>query len=131
MGAVLAVFLGGMLGAAARLGLDDTIVHHDSTFPMSTLIINVVGSFTLGFLIARIWPLVRPWVRAGLGPGLLGGFTTFSAVIASVVTLTASGHLLLAIGYLAASLVLGIGAAALGLWLGRRHGATPPIEVAE
>ena len=131
MVAVLAVFVGGTLGTALRLLLDDVIVHHDDTFPWSTLIINIVGSFALGLLVARVWPIVPAWTRAALGPGLLGGFTTFSALIVSIVTLTASGHLLLSIAYLVATLVLGIGAAAVGLWIGRRRDASPIIEVAE
>lgn len=131
MGAVLAVFLGGTVGTALRLLLDDLIVHRDDTFPWSTLLINVVGSFALGLLVARVWPSAPFWVRAGIGPGLLGGFTTFSALIVSIVTLTASGHLLLSIAYLVATLVLGIGAAALGLRLGRRADDSPIVEVTE
>jgi CrcB protein len=111
--------------------LDDLIVHHDDTFPWSTLLINIVGSLALGFLVARIWPLTAGWVRAGVGPGLLGGFTTFSALVASIVTLTASGHLVLSILYLVATLVLGIGAATLGLRLGRRADESPIVEVTE
>lgn len=131
MGPILAVFLGGMLGTALRLGLDDLVVHHDNTFPWSTLIANVVGSFLLGFLVARVWPIAPEWVRAGVGPGLLGGFTTFSAVVAAVVTLTASGHLAYALEYVAASLVVGILAAAAGLMVGRRRRAAPPMQVTE
>ena len=54
--AVLAVLIGGILGTAARLGLDDLIPHTPTTFPLSTLIINVAGSLILGILIARVWP---------------------------------------------------------------------------
>lgn len=113
------MFLGGALGTALRLGGDALIVHHDDTFPVSTLLINILGSFVLGFLISRVWPVASTWVRAGLGPGLLGGFTTFSALAVALVTLTATGHPLQALLYLVATLVLGFGAAALGLFLGR------------
>jgi CrcB protein len=129
---ILAVFVGGSIGTCLRLLLDDTIVHTDQTFPWSTLIINILGSFVLAILVSRVWPVVPDWVRAGLGPGLLGGFTTFSAVMASMVTLAASSQTLLALGYLGVSLVLGFGAAALGLWIGhRRTPAEPTIEVNE
>ena len=131
MGAVFAVFVGGTLGTALRLLLDDLIVHHDDTFPLSTLLINIVGSFALGLLVARVWPVAPVWVRAGIGPGLLGGFTTFSALVVSIVTLSASGHFVVAIAYLVLTLVLGIGAAALGLAVGRRKGQFPIIEVTE
>jgi CrcB protein len=128
---LLAVFVGGALGTAIRLGLDATVVHHDDQFPLSTLLINVVGSLVLALLVARLWPVAPAWLRAGLGPGLVGGFTTFSAVMVSMVTLAASSQIVLALGYLVATLVLGFGAAALGFWIGRRRDASPTIEVDE
>lgn len=128
---LLAVFLGGAIGTALRLGLDATIVHADDQFPWSTLLVNVVGSFALALLVARLWPVAPGWLRVGLGPGLLGGFTTFSAVMVSMVTLAASSQILLALVYLAATLVLGFGAAALGFWIGRPRRDTQPLGVDE
>jgi fluoride exporter len=128
---LLAVFLGGAIGTALRLGLDATIVHADNQFPLSTLLINVVGSFVLATMVARLWPIAPAWVRAGLGPGLVGGFTTFSAVMVSMVTLAASSQILQALGYLVATLVLGFGAAALGFWIARVRAVAPPLEVDE
>jgi CrcB protein len=131
MGPILAVLVGGAIGTGLRLLGDDAIVHTDSTFPLSTLLINIIGSFALALLVARVWPIAPAWLRAGLGPGLLGGFTTFSAVMASLVTLTASGQVLLALGYLVLTIVCGFGAAAAGLRLGRRRNAAPIIEADE
>jgi fluoride exporter len=128
---LLAVFLGGALGTALRLEIDATIVHRDDQFPLSTLLINIIGSLVLAILVSRLWPIAPPWVRAGLGPGLVGGFTTFSAVMVSMVTLAASSEVLLALGYLVATLVLGFGAAALGFRIGRPRGSEPTIEVDE
>jgi CrcB protein len=127
---LLAVFIGGALGTALRLGLDATIVHADDQFPLSTLLINIVGSFALAVLVARLWPVAPAWLRAGLGPGLVGGFTTFSAVMVSMVTLAANSQILLALAYLAATLVLGFGAAALGFRIGRER-TVPPLGVDE
>jgi fluoride exporter len=127
---LLAVFVGGALGTALRLGLDATIVHSDDQFPLSTLLVNIVGSFALAILVTRLWPVAPAWLRAGLGPGLVGGFTTFSAVMVSMVTLAASSQILLALAYLAATLVLGFGAAALGFWIGRAR-PVPPLGVDE
>jgi CrcB protein len=129
--ALVAVLIGGAIGTGLRLGLDDLFAVPDNAFPVSTLIINVVGSLVLGFLVARVWPIAPAWIRAGVGPGILGGFTTFSAVMISMVTLAASGGVLLALVYLVATLVLGIGAAALGVVVGRRRGAVPEIGVDE
>jgi fluoride exporter len=128
---LLAVFVGGALGTAIRLELDALIVHSDSEFPLSTLLINVVGSFVLAICVSRLWPRLSDWLRAGLGPGLIGGFTTFSAVMASMVTLAASNQIALALVYIVLTLVLGFGAAALGFFLGRPRGSTPTIEVDE
>ena len=114
------MIVGGAIGTGARLGLDALIPHADDAFPVTTLVVNVVGTFALGLLVARLWGSVPPWLRAGLGPGLLGSFTTFSALALSLVTLSASGQWMTALGYLVATLVLGFGAAALGLRLGRR-----------
>jgi CrcB protein len=118
MKSLLAVFVGGILGTAARLLLDGAIPHGDTDFPTSTLLINVLGSAVLGFLVARAWPTAAPWVRAGVGTGILGSFTTFSAVVVALVTLTDGGRMLVAALYLALSLVLGFAAAAAGLRIG-------------
>ncbi len=104
-----------------RLGTDSSrIQHDDAQFPWSTLIINIVGSFVLGLLVARLWPAARAWLRALLGAGLLGSFTTFSAFAVSLVTMTRAADPLVALAYLLASVAAGIGAAALGLRTGRR-----------
>lgn len=114
---IVAVLVGGLAGTALRLGIDAALPHGPGEFPLSTLLINVAGSLVLGLLVARVWPTAPEWLRFGLGTGLLGSFTTFSAVIVSLLSL--AGNPLLAAGYLVASLVGGLGAAALGLRLGR------------
>jgi CrcB protein len=124
----LAVLVGGLVGTGLRLGLDALVPHGEADWPWSTLLINVVGSFALGALVARLWPVAPAWLRAGLGTGLLGSFTTFSALVVALITLSGAGRLPLAALYLVASLVLGLGGAVLGLRLGRR---TPPIGADE
>ena len=121
----VAVLVGGLVGTGLRLGIDALLPHGDDAFPWSTLVINVVGSFALGILVARVWPVAPAWLRLGLGTGLLGSFTTFSAMALSLLTLTQHGQVGAAIGYLASSLVLGLGAAALGLRFGH---PTPTLE---
>ncbi|MGN6502280.1 MAG: fluoride efflux transporter FluC [Pseudolysinimonas sp.] len=121
---LLAVLVGGLIGTGLRVGLDLLLPHTAEQFPWSTFLVNVVGSLALGVLVARLWPVAPPWLRFGLGTGMLGSFTTFSALAASVVTITAAGDPLLALGYLVASLGVGIGAAALGLRIGGRAPAS-------
>lgn len=125
---IVAIVVGGLVGTGLRLGLDALLPHSDDGFPWSTLIINVVGSFALAVLVARVWPSAPHWLKAGLGAGLLGSFTTFSALAVSLVTLADAGEWLLGAGYLVASLVAGLGAATAGLFLGRRP---EPIGVEE
>lgn len=120
-----AVLLGGAIGTALRLAIDLGLPHAD--FPWPTLLINTVGAFALGMLVGRVWPSASSWLRAGLGPGLLGSFTTFSAVAVSLVSLTAAGSWMLALAYLAATLVLGLGAAWLGLRLGGQRTALDDV----
>jgi CrcB protein len=127
---LVAVVLGGILGTGLRLLINQWVAP-ESAFPWATLLINVVGSFALGLLVARVWPSAPGWLRAGLGTGLLGSFTTFSAVVVSLLTLTASGMTLLAAVYLVVSLVLGFSAALLGVRLGARPPVDPPITVDE
>jgi CrcB protein len=125
---IVALVVGGLVGTGLRLGIDALLPHGDDQFPWSTLLINVLGSFALGALVARLWPVAPHWLKAGLGAGLLGSFTTFSALAVSLVTLAEAGEWLLGAGYLATSLVAGLGAAALGLLLGRRPEPIGPEE---
>lgn len=121
-----AVAVGGLVGTGLRLGLDTLLPHSDAAFPVSTLVINTVGSFVLAVLVARVWQSAPSWLRAGLGAGVLGSFTTFSAVAVSLVSLTSAGQPWLAVLYLALTLALGLGAAVLGLSLGRRRNIVEP-----
>lgn len=123
---LLAVSAGGVLGTAARLAVDVVLPHGGATFPVGTLLVNLVGSFLLGMLVARVWPTAPEWLRAGLGPGLLGSFTTFSALAVSAVELSAAGVAASAVVYVAASVIGGIAAAALGLRLGAPRATADP-----
>ena len=120
------------MGGSARYGLDHAIPHAIDGFPWSTLLINAVGSFVLGWLAATVWDRVPDWVRAGLGAGVLGAFTTFSAVTVAAVAIgeggalthgpgsVEPGDLALAALVVLGNLLAGILAAVLGTLLGRR-----------
>lgn len=122
------MLVGGAAGTALRLAIDAAIPHADDAFPLSTLMINTLGAFLLGALVSRLWSTAPAWLKAGVGPGLLGSFTTFSALAVGLVGLTAAGELPTALGYLGLTLVLGFGAAWLGLALGRSPRVTPEYE---
>ncbi len=117
-GVWFAVAAGGFLGTEARYLLGLLFPELAGAFPWTTLAVNVAGSLVLGFLTSR-WaarPATPRWFEAGLGPGLVGSFTTFSAVTLALATAFPG---LLSAGYLGLSLLLGLGAAALGMALGR------------
>jgi CrcB protein len=103
-GPVVLVAVGGVVGSLARYGLVEAAPHL-----VTTLAINVVGAFLLGALVVRRPP--DHWTRPLLGTGVLGGFTTMSALAVQTVT----SSVVAAVAYLAASLLLGTAAAVAGL----------------
>ena len=119
--AVISVFVGGLVGTALRLGLGWVLPPHDLSW--STVVVNLVGSLVLGFLVARLWrlPSTPAWLKTGLGTGLLGSFTTFSAIAVNVGDAVSLGNIGVALAALGLSLVGGILAAWAGLALGSWH----------
>ncbi len=117
---VLAVAIGGLIGTGCRLAIDAALPHAGHAFPWSTFLTNLLGALVLGWLVGGLWkvPGVPRWVRAGVGAGVLGSFTTFSAVMVSLVGMSTSGVIGETLVYLLLSVVLGLGAATLGLRLG-------------
>jgi CrcB protein len=115
---VLLVAMGGAVGSLARYGVGVAAARlFGLAFPWGTLIVNIAGGFAMGWLGARVGP-AQENVRLLLGVGVLGGFTTFSAFSLETVRLMQHqpGQAML---YVAASLILSVGACWLGLTLGR------------
>lgn len=114
----LLVFLGGGLGAAIRHGVNLAAARLvGNAFPYGTLFINVAGSFAMG-LIAEYFALKgglpQRWLLF-LTTGILGGFTTFSTFSLEAALLYERGQWTNAAIYIAASVVLGIGALFAGI----------------
>jgi CrcB protein len=99
-----AVALGGAVGGTLRWWLGD-LVPDGSGFPWTTFVINVSGSLVLALLPALEGVRQRPWLAAGLGPGVLGGYTTMSTYAEQGRALLADGHTGLAAAYLLGTLV--------------------------
>jgi len=116
-----AVAVGGLVGTELRFGAGLLFPESVGEVPWTTLSINVAGSFVLAAL-TTIW-IARPktafWLRAGIGPGVLGSFTTFSALVMAVDQLIRAGFHATWLAYLGLSLVLGLGAAAAGWKTGK------------
>ena len=98
---VLAVGIGGGLGALARFWL----LEPSASFPYSTLLINVSGSFFITFF-TYLW-LDREIVKALLTTGFCGGFTTMSAFSGEVFALI-NAHTGIACLYIFLSIAFGI-----------------------
>jgi len=81
-GVLIAVGAGGAIGALARYGLKVAVPVSSGSFPVATLVVNVVGAVILGALSAipasRLSLSSR--TRALVGPGFCGGLTTFSTM---------------------------------------------------
>ncbi|HEX5820879.1 MAG TPA: fluoride efflux transporter CrcB [Solirubrobacterales bacterium] len=117
---LVAIF--GAAGAVSRYWVDGRIsdLTHGQ-FPWGTFVINVVGAFALGLLVALTTErlLLSPNWRVALGIGFLGSFTTFSTYAYESVKLAEDGAIGLALVNSVGMVALGLLAAALGLALGR------------
>ncbi len=89
------VAIGSGIGGATRLLVGNFIQQRLGTsFPMGTLIINITGSFILGFVLryALAVPDMSPAIRALLTTGFCGGYTTFSTYSFETATLIEDGR---------------------------------------
>jgi fluoride exporter len=113
------IMAGGAFGSVCRYmvqGWAQNVV--SGTFPLGTLIVNVVGCFLIGVLnMLFTGPLpIRPEVRIGILVGVLGGFTTFSSFGWETFALGNEGQSLAAVTNVVLSLTLGLAA----VWCGYR-----------
>ena len=115
----LAVFLGGGLGSVLRWLVGRwTLDWFGYGFPIGTLAVNIAGCLAIGLSVAALEGIGQP-AKLFFVTGLLGGFTTFSAFSLDAMTVWQRGETGTAVLYVAASMILSLGAAAGGLLLGR------------
>jgi CrcB protein len=113
------VMLGSALGGGARYWCSGFAANHfGELFPWGTLIVNVVGSFIIGFFATLTGPdgrlLVRTEARQFVMVGLCGGYTTFSSFSLQTLALIRDGEMGRAGGNIGLSFVLCL----LSVWLG-------------
>lgn len=119
---VLAVFVGGLVGSSARLGLtaaSAALGIGDNS--AATLVVNIVGSFVLGVVVSARSTSMPEWLFTGISVGFLASFTTLSAVSADVVTSAiepGGGGLSIGVAYALSNLAFGVFAAIAGLRAG-------------
>lgn len=126
--AYMLVFAGGAVGAglALLLRLNTSGI---MSFPLLLALCNIIGSFCLGVLVGRIRVGSHP-ARLFFGTGLLGSFTSFSALSASMFPQLGSAetHVLSPLLAGIVSLILGVVGAWAGLRVGRRGAARTPAS---
>ncbi len=114
-----AVAVGGAIGASGRWfvawAMDATTGEQQlGTWPWATLIVNVVGCVVIGFAARRVERETAGW--AFVVTGVLGGFTTFSALAVELNDMADAERLPLAVLYGAVTLAVGVAATALADW---------------
>ena len=120
--AFLSVGLGGFLGSVARYGL--SLLFPATAFPFATFIINLVGSFGLGFVAGLDMDgyISSRNFSLFMRVGVFGGFTTFSTFSLESVQLLQSGRTGYAVLYMVASLLVCLIGAFAGLMCARLVG---------
>ena len=117
------VAAGGCAGTLVRAALERAWPASPGHLPVTTLALNIVGALALGLLLGALGE-GRPRLRLALGTGVLGGLTTHSTFILESHRLLTpggdGGHPVLGTAYLVGSMVAGLVAAGLGLWLADR-----------
>lgn len=120
---ILSVAIGGSLGAVARylINISPLATVFDK-FPFPTFVINIVGSFLIGFLMIVLADKieVNENLRMAIIVGFLGAFTTFSTFEMEIFGLMRERQLLIAFLYLFLSVLIGFVGVMAGVALGRR-----------
>jgi CrcB protein len=130
----VAVAAGGALGAAARYFLGGTILSRLAPpFPAATFVINVTGSFVLGFFLtlATERALFSPHLRLAVAVGFVGAYTTFSTFEYETLRLAEERGFALALLNVVLSVAVGFAAVWGGAALARRWEGVPASGVAE
>jgi CrcB protein len=114
------VMAGGALGTGARFWLSGFVAERGGElFPLGTLVVNVTGSFAIGFLAAFTDPqgsfLVSPRLRQFFMIGVCGGYTTFSSFSLQTLDLVRDGDWFKA----GMNTLLSFVCCLLAVWLGR------------
>ena len=111
--------LGAALGSLARLQISYLMQRPaESSFPWATFTVNVVGALLIGFIASKPSIMNNEARRRFVVTGVLGGFTTFSAI--AVETLQLSTHPIISITYVVATFAVGIAATHIGTLVGAR-----------
>lgn len=116
-----AIYVGGVLGALARVGLAQAMPHGADSWPWGTFAVNMVGALLLGFVVARLRDHPEDSVaHPFLTIGICGTLTTFATMQLELFEMVDGGYLGFAAAYLAATLAAGYLCVRAGIALERR-----------
>ena len=117
---IVCVASGGAIGALLRYALVQVAMTLNlGSFPIGTMLVNLIGSFAMGVLMARYAVQDSEAARLFVITGVLGGFTTFSAFSWDALQLLQRGAFGSAAFYVGGSVILSLVAVAAGFQLGR------------
>jgi len=109
----LMVGIGGFLGAISRYLISGQAHKlYSGAFPIGTFLVNALGCLLIGCLMTLVETrqLFTPSMRLLVITGFLGSLTTFSTFGYETFELLSTGKVKIALGYVCANLVIGIGA---------------------
>lgn len=118
------IAIGGASGACLRYFISQILLNWlGKGFPFATLVVNISGSFIMGFLYGLIeqGTLEVSVYRTLIGIGFLGAFTTFSTFSLDTVLLFQQGDIFKAMANIFLNVLLCLGAAALGVYIVSNH----------
>ena len=117
---LLQVAAGGAIGSGLRFGVTVGMARVAGPgFPLGVLTVNALGSFLIGVVAVLAFHRGFDHLSPFLITGVLGGFTTFSTFSLEALTLVERGALGAALSYVGLTLLLSLGAVALGAWAAR------------
>jgi CrcB protein len=126
--------LGGALGAVARYFLGGTILSRfASPFPTATFVINVSGSFILGFFLTLVAERAQfsPHMKLAIAVGFVGAYTTFSTFEYETLRLSEERGMALALLNVTLSVVVGFAAVWGGMALAHWWEGVPVASITE
>lgn len=117
----LVVGIGGFIGAVCRYLIGMLPLRNPHGFPVTTLLVNVIGAFVIGCIVAVAAKDadLDPRLILFLKTGICGGFTTFSTFVLETADLVGAGETVVAVTYVLLSAVLGVLAVFAGQYLCR------------